>query len=105
LNDWRLLDYWILGSQKRAPPSLGFSTARKEAELEAQRHRTEVAHLSRAPRADSAKRRCAISRRRFNQMAKWIAASVKHTADAIDQTTVIQLTGPKGLKRWQEANW
>jgi hypothetical protein len=24
-------------------------------------------------------------------MAKWIAASVKHTADAIDQTTVIQL--------------
>jgi len=29
-------------------------------------------------------------------MAKWIAASVKHTADAIDQTTVIQLMGLAG---------
>src|SRR5205823_11849800 len=57
-----------------------------------------------APRADRAKSKCAASRRRFSQMAKWIATSVKHTADAIDQTTVIQLMESNGLRKWQEAD-
>ena len=53
------------------------------------------------PRADRAKNWRATSRRRFNQMANWIAASVKHAIAAIDQNTVIQLMEPKRPKKLQ----
>src|SRR5205823_5820485 len=44
-----------------------------------------------APRAVRAKSRCATCERRRAQIARWISASVAHTANAIDQTIVIQL--------------
>ena len=37
----------------------------------------------------------------FQPNGKWIAASVKHIADAIDETTVIQLMEPNGSKKLQ----
>src|SRR5437667_7108052 len=44
-----------------------------------------------APRAVRAKSRCETCERFWTQIARWISANVAHTANAIDQATVIQL--------------